>query len=386
MFAMVVLLSACGEVRNTPADGAADGGGDATAQIDAPPAACGDGRRDPGEACYGVPALFDGGDVTYDAQLADIDGDGDLDLLFLIGDEYKYVAQQGGQFAAANQNGPTTFATRMRAVQLAGDARLELVDAGETITTWRTSGTSTSYTSTTSAMQTGVLRAFDVASVTGAAIPNVIALYNDSIVVGTYNPTTLALSTVAERSMPQARALAVGDINGDVYMDVVGAGANGIVLYRGKSGGLEQVTDTGQDVPVDGVAIGDIDGDDVPDIAFVVKGSSGQLGVMRGLGGAAFAAPVTMSAASLGPTIQVADVDGDGRDDVIATRVKTASNAILVAHGKPDGTLADPIAIPIAVTDIDYLHAEADYNGDGAPDIVATELNTETIAVFASTP
>ena len=387
--AALLFLVGCGEVREMPADGASSDGGDDAATIDAPPAACGDGHRDPGETCYAPPFTYTTSDVTFDGQLSDLDGDGDRDLWWLIGDEYQYLSQQANQFAGADSNGPTTFGTFARAVNLGGDARLELVDAGpDGITTWQTSGAASTYTKLNTApptSQTGPLNGLEVANVAGGTLPNVIALYGTNVVLGTYT-SQLVLSTYVVTSVPTAaRGLTVGKINTDAYADIVVAFATGVVVFRGKNDGVEGPNYTAQMAATDDVAIGDIDGDGTADIAFVVGGASGQLGVLHGLGGAAFSAPITRAVANLGKVIDIADVDGDGRGDVIAARIQTGANAVLVAHGNVDATLGEPVALPIA-DGIHFVHADADFNGDGAPDIVATDRDFQVLTVLASTP
>lgn len=385
----LVCLAACGEVRDMPADALMDAAEGDAMVFDGPPAACGDGRLDPGETCYATPFTFTTTDVTYDGQLADMDGDGDRDLWWLIGDEYKYLPQQAGQFAGADANAPTTYATFARALDLGGDARLELVDLGDDgITTWQTSGTSATWTKTNTApptTQTGPARGLEVANVTGGTLPNVIALNGTNIVLGNYNQQ-LVLATYVTASVSTAgNALAVGKVNSDAFADIVVAFAGGIAVFRGKSGGTESVNYTAQTASTDDVAIGDIDGDGTPDLAFVVGGAAGQIGVLRGLGGGAFSTPITRAVSNLGKVIDIADVDGDGRGDVIAARIQTGTNAVLVAHGNTDATVGEPVALPIA-DHIDYLHADADYNGDGAPDIVATDYNFQVLTVLASKP
>jgi hypothetical protein len=106
---------------------------------------------------------------------------------------------------------------------------------------------------------------------------------------------------------------------------------------------------------------------------------------MRGVGGAAYLAPTNTTVADLAPVLESADIDGDGRADVIAARVATGTNAVLVALGQADGTLAEPVALPIASV-VSYLRADADFNGDGAPDLVTTDINTQTMVILPSNP
>ena len=133
------------------------------------------------------------------------------------------------------------------------------------------------------------------------------------------------------------------------------------------------------------VGIGDMDGDGVADIMFTDSGSAGTLGWMRGLGGVTFAAAQTKSVANLGSDLAIVDVDGDDLADVVTARVRGVP-AVLVFHGRADGTFGDPIELPLSLSSVSTLHANADYNGDGVADIVVSQSTSGSIVVYPSTP
>lgn len=369
-----------------PVDGSVEGdaGGDAI-PVDVRPVACGDGHRDPGEACYGAPLSF-ANDVAFEPQLADIDGDGDLDLMFADGTNVRYFAQQSGQFEATRKTALATSAAFVRAFNIGGDARLEMIAAEiGGIATFQTSGTSSVYTSAIAATEAGVKAGvLELGTITGGSTPNVISSYADKIFIGSYN-TSMQLTNVTEHSVVKTSALAVGALDADAFEDIVVASVNGIVVFRGKAAGLEPVTDTSHDALANGVGIGDMDGDGVADIIFTDAGTAGTLGWMRGLGGATFAAAQTKTVADLGGDLAITDVDGDGLADVVTARVRAAP-AVLVFHGRSDGTFGDAIELPLSLSIVSTLHARSDYNGDGVADIVVAQTNPGSIVVYPSTP
>lgn len=359
-------------------------------QEDAPRvAACGDGIRDPGEVCYGQAFVHVGSDVTKDGQLVDEDGDGDLDLVYLIGDQYKVVPQQGGQFAGTAVDGPTTYGDFFRAIDLGGSTRLELIDAGfESMSTWRRNTANTGYEliNTATAVANAELRAFGAGKVMGGALPNLVGIYGLTIYLGTYNGSLQLSLANAGSVQGTVSSLDIGPLDADTLEDVVIAGTNGVVVYRGmSSGSLNSATATPQTAATDYVVVGDIDNDNINDLAFAVAGTSGQVGTMRGVGGAAFLGAATKTVANLGKPLDVADIDGDGYTDVIAARAQTGAHALLVLLGKADGTLADPVALPVAAP-IDYIHCDADYNGDSTPDCVTTDWSGQNVIVLPSNP
>ncbi|MFN0246230.1 MAG: FG-GAP repeat domain-containing protein [Kofleriaceae bacterium] len=383
------LLSSCGEVQgDMPGDGSttSDAGDDAAPETDAPPAACGDGVRNPGEACFGTPFSLDGGDSAREAQFADVDGDGDLDLLFATGTQLSYFPQQSGTFATTPSDGPPITGSRFRAANIGGDARLELIGAGTgSISTWQTSGTSTAYTSTVATTEVSISPAgVELAKITNSATPEVVSAYGDKIFLGTYN-TNMVLTNVSDRGVVKISALATGALDSDAFDDVAIAAVGGIVVFRGTSTGLDTVITTPQLTSASGIAIGDLDADGVADLIFAKSGTSGSLNWMRGLGNMTFAAVQTKAIANLAGDIVVTDIDGDGRVDVIGGRSR-GTLAVLVFHGKSDGTFTDPVELPYPFATMSSISANADYNGDGVADIVTTVSSTGEIAVYPSWP
>jgi tellurite resistance protein len=84
------------------------------------------------------------------------------------------------------------------------------------------------------------------------------------------------------------------------------------------------------------------------------------------------------AALMLGLAIGLADNDFSKEEREVASQLATAL-------GKSDGTLADPVEIPIAAP-ATYVHANADFNGDGMPDIVVTDPTSQNVIVLPSNP
>ncbi|GEM_PF-3639865 len=131
--------------------------------------------------------------------------------------------------------------------------------------------------------------------------------------------------------------------------------------------------------------VGDVDGDGIPDVV-VGHGSDGAngLSVFRGLGGGAFAAPIAVSLEDgdllelahehRALPIGVADLDGDGRDEIVAgleTTLSVVTSGLageLVGPTNYDLSGFGPIGIPDQIRDLEI----ADVNGDGHADVLSS--------------
>jgi hypothetical protein len=161
-----------------------------------------------------------------------------------------------------------------------------------------------------------------------------------------------------------ALAVADGDRNGTV--DVV---AGGLTLRRGTgSGFLGNPLTVGATGSVEGVAAGDLDGDQLLDYAAIAPGASPgdarRLLRFQATPGNGFVQHTVLLDAGEATDVAVANVNGDGLPDIVFVRDEADPNVTVVLGGLPGSEELDSgIAAP---RDVEL----GDLTGDGLPEIV----------------
>jgi flagellin len=171
----------------------------------------------------------------------------------------------------------------------------------------------------------------------------------------------------------------VGDVNGDGKDDLIfadtafGATAGRVKLSNGDgtfaatSNFFLQVGDSGNSIQ-----LADLNGDGRLDIlvASDTGGGSGGVGVFFGNGNGTFGVRQSYITGQAYSTIATGDFDGDGKVDVVASRADT--NYALIAYGTGNGTVRSSSTIQIADSGAAISVVVGDLDGDGRSDLVAT--------------
>jgi len=187
-----------------------------------------------------------------------------------------------------------------------------------------------------------------------------------------------------------AQAIAVADVNKDGKPDVIvanwgteGGGVVGVLFGNGDGTLQTAATYTVKFPGADAVAIGDLNGDDWPDLVVGSNDGFGNpcLSVLLNKGDGTFEAAVGYSAGYDIRSVAIADVNGDGKPDVIALDQADSTftqSAVAVLLGNGDGTLGTAVTYELTIGGTNALSlAAADLNGDGKPDLVATDADTK---------
>lgn len=229
----------------------------------------------------------------------------------------------------------------------------------------------------------------------GARITGLVLVAVGGTLLGTAaHPSSGAPLFVAAPGSPfavgrQPAGVAIGDLNGDGKPDAVVANSgsdNATVLLGDGRGGFREAPDS----PFSAgpkphlVVLGDVNGDGKLDCA-VTEHDSTEVRVFLGKGDGRFErAPGPPFIAHSGKPhnhgLSFADVNRDGRLDLITSNQDDNSVSVLLGDGK--GGFAPAPGSPFPVGRSPYPHAIGDVNGDGNPDIVAPNVRGSSMSVL----
>jgi hypothetical protein len=183
-------------------------------------------------------------------------------------------------------------------------------------------------------------------------------------------------------NMPVGVAAGLTRAGGTPFVVVADYGSNSISIYPFKNGKLGARTD----IPVDGgptqVAVGDLGGSGFNEIAVVCLPSDkiDLLGV-KSDDPSTYAAlsPISLPAGSSPSDLSLADLNHDGKTDMVVSDFST--NSISIFLQQAGGTLLAQPALPTSGSHPNGLTV-ADLTGQGTPDIIVANRDSNSLDIF----
>ena len=327
-------------------------------------------------------------------SLADVNGDGKLDLAISSGIPGKLSVRLGrgdGTFGVAVDSPSGGSRLEPRFGDLDGDGKLDVVTASSDSTAsvivllGRGDG---SFGAPVAIVAGDLVRDMAVGDFDGDGRLDIVVVSHDSVALGYPSTGTVNIrygkgdgtfgdnkQTLTCAGLKRPDLMATGDFNGDGAMDIAVTGAVSgdgalCVWLSGKGGTFSQpvMTSTHRSYyPTPSFVAADVDGDGKLDIIDTQT-------ILLGRGDASFAQGPSLPAAYLASAIAIADMNGDGRLDVAL-----AFDDVSVLLQSPDGTFG-PVLPRHPVGEGAASVALGDLNGDGKLDAVTA--NGESLSVL----
>jgi hypothetical protein len=273
---------------------------------------------------------------------------------------------------------------------------LNTTAAGATTTSFAPPQTFATGSEPTYVMVTDVNRDGKPDLVVANAHSNSVSVLLNTTAAGASTPSFAAQQTFATGTFPDS--LAVADFNGDGKPDLVVANdlSNTMsVLLNTTATGASTPSFTIQETFATGgdpasVAVADFNGDGKPDLV-VANNASHTVSVLLntttpGASNSSFTAQQTFAIGILPFSVTVADVNGDGSPDLVVANSNSNTVSVLLNTTAPGASTPSFTAQETFDTGMSPSTVTvADFNGDGKPDLVVANFTSNTVSVLLNT-
>lgn len=204
-----------------------------------------------------------------------------------------------------------------------------------------------------------------------------------SVLLNKQNGTFAPAATYVVGSAAYLQAVALADVNGDGYLDIVaaaGPGALAAVLLNNRNSTFSPAVlyGAGASNYAESVAVADVNGDAKPDILTANGSATGTASVLLGRPAGAFEEPVAYAAGTYPFGIVAGDVNADGYADLAVADYFDKAQVLI---NQKNGSFAPAVGYPAGAGGQPVGIALGDVNNDGYPDLTTANF-TGTVGVL----
>ena len=337
-------------------------------------------------AAFGLEQTFAAGTGPHSLVLADFNRDGKLDAIFANSSDIGVMLGNGnGTFAP-----PQTFADggltplSIAVADVNRDGKPDIISANSTNVSVLLGNGDGTFAAPQTFDAGPHAASVAVADVNRDGKPDIIVTNIDSqgtvsVLLGNGDGTFQPRQTFA--SGPYSLNLAVTDVNGDGKSDLIVAHtrSNDLAVLLGNGDGTfqpMQTIATGNEGNA-ALAVADLNDDGKLDLV-LTDYFDDSVGVLLGNGDGTFKPEATFAVGAEPQAL--ADVNGDGKPDLLIAYAGNGDVGALVGNG--DGTFQPAASFPIGAPLSTHSLAIADVNGDGRQDLIVTNYNGGTLGVL----
>ncbi len=371
-------------------------------------------------ASFAAQQTFATGTNPLSVTAADLNGDGKPDLIVANVNSNAVsvllnttaLAINSPAFAAQQTSATGSQPEPVTAADLNGDGKPDLIVVNVLSNTVSVLLNTTAPGATTpsfAAQQTFATgaepRAVTVADLSGDGKLDLIVANYDSNTVSVLMNTTAPGATTASFAAQQTfatgaepRSVTAADVNGDGKPDLIVTNLNSntvsVLLNTTATGATtpsfaaQQTFATGSDPQF--VTAADLNGDGKPDLIVANRGASTVSVLLNttapGAATPSFAAQQTFATGSLPESVKAADLTGDGKPDLIVANGDSNTVSVLLNTTAPGATAPSFAAQQTFATGSEPVSVTAaDLNGDGKPDLIVSNISSNTLSVLLNT-